>query len=223
MNPDPAAVTAAAKARRDRLIGIALMCAAVGTFSCLDTTAKYLGRRIDVMQAVWARYTFAFMLALIVSNPASRPGLGRTARPVLQIVRAGILLGSTMLNFFALKYLRLDQGARHHLRDPVRGGGAVGARVATGRTAALGRHCGRVSWRAGDHPAGGLASCIRPRSWAVLFHLRLCVLFPGDVDFVAIRFQPNHPFLFEFRRRGGDAAGGAFLLGRRSRRGSGRC
>jgi drug/metabolite transporter (DMT)-like permease len=99
----------AAKARRARLIGIALMCAAVGTFSCLDTTAKYLGRQIDVMQVVWARYTFAFLLALIVSNPLSRPGLMRTARPVLQITRAGILLGSTMLNFFALKYLRLDQ------------------------------------------------------------------------------------------------------------------
>jgi hypothetical protein len=47
----------AAKARRAQLIGIALMCGAVGTFSCLDTTAKYLGRHVDVMQVVWARYT----------------------------------------------------------------------------------------------------------------------------------------------------------------------
>src|SRR5713226_3697735 len=97
----------AAKARRARLIGIALMCGAVGTFSCLDTTAKYLGRHIDVVQVVWARYTFAFLLTLIVSNPFSRPGLLRTGRPVLQITRAAILLGSTALNFFALKYLRL--------------------------------------------------------------------------------------------------------------------
>jgi len=99
----------AAKARRARLIGIALMCGAVGTFSCLDTTAKYLGRHIDVMEVVWARYTFALLLTFILSNPVSRPGLLRTARPALQIVRAAILLGSTMLNFFALKYLRLDQ------------------------------------------------------------------------------------------------------------------
>ena len=40
------------------------MCGAVGTFSCLDTTAKYLGRHIDIMQVVWARYTFGFLLAL---------------------------------------------------------------------------------------------------------------------------------------------------------------
>src|SRR5215475_9386105 len=76
-----------AKARRARLIGIALMCGAVGTFSCLDTTAKYLGRHIDVMQVVWARYTFALLLTFIISNPLSSRGLLRTARPALQIVR----------------------------------------------------------------------------------------------------------------------------------------
>ncbi len=99
----------AAKARRARLAGIALMCAAVTTFSCLDSTAKYLGRQIDIMQVVWARYTFALVLAFIVINPVSRPGMLRTARPALQAVRAVILLGSTILNFFALRHLRLDQ------------------------------------------------------------------------------------------------------------------
>jgi drug/metabolite transporter (DMT)-like permease len=98
-----------AKARRARLIGIALMCGAVGTFACLDTTAKYLGRQIDVMQVVWARYTFALLLTLVILNPLSRPGLLRTGRPIFQVGRAAVLLASTMLNFFALKYLRLDQ------------------------------------------------------------------------------------------------------------------
>ncbi len=98
-----------AAARRSRLIGIALICGAVGTFACLDTTAKYLGREIAVMQVVWARYTFAFLLTLPISNPLRRPGLLRTGRPILQIGRATLLLGSTMLNFFALRYLRLDQ------------------------------------------------------------------------------------------------------------------
>ncbi len=61
------------------------------------------------MQVVCARYTFAFLLTLPISNPLSRPGLLRTGRPILQIGRATLLLGSTMLNFFALRYLRLDQ------------------------------------------------------------------------------------------------------------------
>jgi len=85
------------------------MCGAVSSFAFLDTTAKYLGRQVDVLQVVWARYTFAFLLTLVVSNPLSRPGLLRTARPIFQVGRATLLLGSTFLNFFALKYLRLDQ------------------------------------------------------------------------------------------------------------------
>lgn len=99
----------AAKARRARLIGIALVCAAVSTFSCLDTTAKYLSREIDIIQIVWARYTFAMLLALIFANPVSRPGMWRTGRPGLQAMRAALLLGCTMFNFLALHYLRLDQ------------------------------------------------------------------------------------------------------------------
>ncbi|HMA72661.1 MAG TPA: DMT family transporter [Xanthobacteraceae bacterium] len=98
-----------ATVRRARLISIALMCGAVSSFAFLDTTAKYLGRQVDVLQVVWARYTFAFLLTLVVSNPLSRPGLLRTARPIFQVGRATLLLGSTFLNFFALKYLRLDQ------------------------------------------------------------------------------------------------------------------
>jgi drug/metabolite transporter (DMT)-like permease len=95
--------------RRQRLIGIALMCGAVACFSCLDTTAKYLNTRMETLEIVWARYTGAFVLAFIVSNPVSRPDLLSTTRPGLQIARSALLLASTILGFFALKYLRLDQ------------------------------------------------------------------------------------------------------------------
>jgi len=102
-------LTDASHERRQRLIGIGLMCAAVALFSCLDTTAKYLNTRMETLEIVWARYTGAFVLAFIVSNPVSRPDLLRTSRPGLQIVRSTLLLASTILGFFALKYLRLDQ------------------------------------------------------------------------------------------------------------------
>jgi drug/metabolite transporter (DMT)-like permease len=98
-----------ADAHRARLTGIALMCGAVGCFAFLDATAKYLGRHMDVLEVVWARYTFGFLLALAWSNPLNRPGLIRTTRPGLQIGRSTLLLGSTALNFFAIKYLPLDQ------------------------------------------------------------------------------------------------------------------
>lgn len=95
--------------RRQRLTGIALMCGAVASFAFLDASAKYLNYHMDTVQVVWARYASAFLLALVFSNPLTRPGLLRTARPVLQIGRSTLLLGSTLLNFIALRYLQLDQ------------------------------------------------------------------------------------------------------------------
>lgn len=99
----------AAVARRMRLIGIALMCGAVACFACLDATAKYLGRHVDVLEVVWARYASAFVIALLVSNPVTRPGLVQSKRPWLQIVRSSMLLGATVFNFLSFKYLQLDQ------------------------------------------------------------------------------------------------------------------
>lgn len=102
-------MTDAARERRQRLTGIALMCGAVACFACLDATAKYLNQHMDTLQVVWARYASAFLLALVIYNPMSHPGLMRTARPMLQVARSALLLGSTFLNFFAIRYLQLDQ------------------------------------------------------------------------------------------------------------------
>jgi drug/metabolite transporter (DMT)-like permease len=95
--------------RVSRLTGIALMCGAVACFAMLDTTAKYLNLYMSTLQVVWARYTGAFLFPFIVSNPWTRPGLTYTTRPVLQLVRSVLLLGSTMCNFAALRYLQLDE------------------------------------------------------------------------------------------------------------------
>jgi drug/metabolite transporter (DMT)-like permease len=95
--------------RRQRLIGIALMCGAVALFACLDTTAKYLNTQMDSLQVAWARYTSAFVLTLIISNPLTHPGLLRTRRAKLQITRSLLLVGSTALNFLGLRWLQLDE------------------------------------------------------------------------------------------------------------------
>jgi drug/metabolite transporter (DMT)-like permease len=95
--------------RASRLTGIALMCGAVACFGMLDTTAKYLNLYMSTLQVVWARYTGAFVFPLIVSNPWTQPDLMRTTRPLLQVVRSVLLLGSTMCNFAALRYLQLDE------------------------------------------------------------------------------------------------------------------
>jgi drug/metabolite transporter (DMT)-like permease len=85
------------------------MCGAVATFACLDATGKYLLRYMDPLQIVWARYFGAFLLALVFLNPITRPKMMTTSRPLMQIGRSALLLGSTALNFFALRYLQLDE------------------------------------------------------------------------------------------------------------------
>jgi drug/metabolite transporter (DMT)-like permease len=95
--------------RRQRLTGIALMCGAVACFAFLDAIAKYLSAEMPTSQIVAARYISAFLLALILVNPLTRPRLMVTRRPVLQIVRSVLMLATTVLNFVALRYLQLDQ------------------------------------------------------------------------------------------------------------------
>ncbi len=102
-----ASIDEIAARRRQRLIGIALMCSAVALFACLDTTAKYLNTRMDTLQIVWARYTSAFVLTLAISNPLTRPDLLRTGSMRLQLTRSLLLVASTALNFLALRYMQL--------------------------------------------------------------------------------------------------------------------
>ena len=102
--PDPAA-----RERAQRLKGIALMSGAVAGFSCIDASAKFLIHHMDIVQVIWARYAFAFAFSLAISNPFRHPALMRTTRPALQLGRSALLLGSTVLNVVALRYLQLDQ------------------------------------------------------------------------------------------------------------------
>ena len=107
--PSDGGLAEAARLRRQRLLGIGLMCLAVSSFSGIDSTAKYLNTQMDTVQVIWARYVFAFLLALVIANPLSHPGMLRTSRPVLQILRSFLLVYATAANFVALHFLRLDQ------------------------------------------------------------------------------------------------------------------
>jgi drug/metabolite transporter (DMT)-like permease len=102
-------LTEVAIQRRQRLVGIGLMCAAVAQFACLDSTAKYLSAGMDTLEIVWARYTFSFLLTAVVSNPLTQPGLLRTKRPALQVIRSLLLIVATVGNFLALRWLQLDE------------------------------------------------------------------------------------------------------------------
>lgn len=95
--------------RRRRLVGIALMCGAVLSFSCLDATAKWLNQSLDPILTVWVRYVGSVAFVALFVNAWTTPGVARTRRPWLQAGRSVLLLASTALNFVALQYLQLTE------------------------------------------------------------------------------------------------------------------
>jgi drug/metabolite transporter (DMT)-like permease len=107
--PLPAVYQHIPETGRSRLIAIGLMCGAVLCFALLDASAKWLSSVVDPLQVVFARYAGSMLLVLALLNPWSRPGILKTKRPWLQGVRSLLLLGSTALNFVALKYLQLAE------------------------------------------------------------------------------------------------------------------
>ncbi len=97
----------AVQPREDKTgLGIAIMALAVVMFTCIDTSAKWLiGAGIGALQVVFCRYSVAFLVSLIVYVPRNGIDVFKTKHPILQFIRALFLLGSTVFNFSALKFL----------------------------------------------------------------------------------------------------------------------
>lgn len=95
----------------NRRRGIALMIVAVSHFACLDAIAKYLltTGRLPATEVVWMRFLGAFLIVVFMLGAVRVPELLRARRIGLQLLRSGLLLASTLLNFVALRSLRLDQ------------------------------------------------------------------------------------------------------------------
>lgn len=86
--------------------GVGLMALAVVFFTGIDTSAKWLMLAgLPPLQVVFVRYAGHFLTALAVFLPQEGAAAFRSARPRLQAARALCLLGSTILNFFALSFL----------------------------------------------------------------------------------------------------------------------
>lgn len=111
---DPTRLVPTASSASDRLRAIGLMFLAVSFFTALDTTAKFLAtqRGIPVSQIVWCRFIVQFAgLAVLVPalGAMSLSDMFKTKKLKLQIVRSVLMVATTVFNFLALQYLRLDQ------------------------------------------------------------------------------------------------------------------
>ncbi len=84
--------------------GVLLMLLALFFFAALDATAKHLVLTFALPLLVWARFTLHCLLMVVFLAPSMRGKLLATKRPLIQVIRALLLLG---VSLFALAALRL--------------------------------------------------------------------------------------------------------------------
>jgi drug/metabolite transporter (DMT)-like permease len=101
------------------LRGIALMVAAVSTFTCLDTTSKYLAQHYPVPAIVWARYVVHMVLMATVLGPRLGAGLLRTTNLRLQLIRGVVLAASSLVFLSALRLMPLAEAAAIAFMTPI--------------------------------------------------------------------------------------------------------
>lgn len=83
------------------------MVAAFLLFTFLDTSAKLLAQEMNSLQIVWARFVGHAVLVAAVLLPRKGTRVLASSNLKLQIVRSIFLFMSTILNFFALRWLQL--------------------------------------------------------------------------------------------------------------------
>lgn len=89
------------------LAGITLTIAAGMTFASSDALGKQLTEMLPVFQVVWGRYVFQTILMTAYLSRKNGTRFLHTRRPILQTVRGAMLLGSTLLVYFALANIPL--------------------------------------------------------------------------------------------------------------------
>ena len=89
--------------------GIALLVSAVACFAVLDTTTKFISLSVPVLMALWFRYAFQAIATTVAMLPKRGWSLFRTAHPRFQCLRGVLLLTSSMLAFFSLKYMPVGE------------------------------------------------------------------------------------------------------------------
>lgn len=86
--------------------GVLLMALAVVFFTCIDSSAKWLILAgLPTLQVVFMRYLVHWVLALLLYLPQEGASALRSNSAGRQFLRALFLLGSTVFNFSALKFL----------------------------------------------------------------------------------------------------------------------
>ncbi len=89
--------------------GIALVLVTMVMFAAYDAISKYLARGYPIPELLWVRYVTHATLIVLVFGRRMRGDLIRTSRPVLQIVRASMLVAVSFLVMQGLRHIPLAE------------------------------------------------------------------------------------------------------------------
>ena len=98
-----------AKSPPNTLAGIALLIAAVACFAVLDTTTKVVSLSVPILMAMWFRYAFQAVATTLAVLPKRGWSLPPTAHPKFHCLRGILLVTSSALAFFSLKYMPVGE------------------------------------------------------------------------------------------------------------------
>ena len=150
---------------RTGLRAIGFQCASVGCIAVVDTSAKYLTGDLHPVQIVWGYLAAIFLHTAIYAGwraargPASLRELVRSRRPILQFVRAGLLVVTICLLFAGFIWLPIAEAIALSFMAPIfialLSAPLLGERVNAHRWAAIG--LGFVGVLVIIRPGGGVA------------------------------------------------------------------
>ena len=123
-------------------------------FSTLDTISKSTNPYLPVNEILWGRYMFHGIALMLIMGPRMKLDLLRTAHPGVQIVRALMLMVSSLLFVYGLVYLPLAEAAAISFAAPL---------VLTALSGPLlGERVGRAQWIAVGIGFFGVLVMVRP-------------------------------------------------------------
>ncbi len=97
------------EARRKVGFAVLLMLGATLCFAALDATSKHLSKTYPIPMMVWGRYTFHCLMMVIFLAPSMRLQLVATSRPIAQITRALLLVGTTGFSMVGFSMMPLAE------------------------------------------------------------------------------------------------------------------
>ena len=98
--------------------GILLIICTMACFSAMDVAVKFLAQRVDIFQAVWARYAGQALVVILILSPRLKT-VAKTERLGLQLARSACLLCATSFFFTALSLMPIADATAIMLLNPV--------------------------------------------------------------------------------------------------------